>query len=286
MRKRRKKGEHGKAEYFEAVIGVFRKGFGYAIWPETKIRYEIESHNLNTALDGDRVLFKILGRGRGNQASYAKVEKIITRSRETFVGTLVKAGNGYAVTPDDKRMYADIVVDKIPTGAVADKTKVLVQIKKWDIGSFPQGTIKEIIGKKGLNETEMLSIALDKGFSANFDAVVAAEARKIYQQSKEAIASEAKKRRDFRNTTTFTIDPGNAKDFDDALSLKILGGDKFEIGIHIADVSFFVRPNTAIDKEALKRGFSVYLVDRTIAMLPAELSDDLCSLNEKTDKLA
>ncbi|OHB12961.1 MAG: ribonuclease R, partial [Candidatus Zambryskibacteria bacterium RIFCSPLOWO2_12_FULL_39_23] len=166
--------------------------------------------------------------------------------------------------------------------SVQKNIKVLVKVINW---SIMQGKMIKVIGQKGENNAEMESIVLEKGFRIEFPNAVELEAERIHKSYKASFAEEIKKRRDMLGTTTFTIDPFDAKDFDDAISFKDLGDNKYEIGIHIADVSHFVTPGTELDREAEKRGLSVYLVDRTIPMLPEILSNDFCSLNPDEDKL-
>ena len=184
-------------------------------------------------------------------------------------------------------MYVDIVIHQPKDLEAPEGSKVLVRMTRWEKTSrTPEGEILEIIGIAGEHNTEMESIVRERGFDTAFPETVEAEAKAIRAKESPTPASEIATRRDFRKTLTFTIDPIDAKDFDDAISFKKLADGKFEIGVHIADVSHYVRPGTALDREAVKRGFSVYLVDRTIPMLPEILSNDLCSLNAHEDKLA
>lgn len=194
------------------------------------------------------------------------------------------------VLPDDFRMYAPIVIPRPPKEA-GKGLKALVEIKEWKAGNEPQGAILKVIGKKGEHEVEMESIVLERGFESAFPQDVLQEAKQLESRGQKDIANQISKRRDFRDALLFTIDPATAKDFDDALSFRRLPSTKYqvpryEIGIHIADVSHYVREGTALDREARERGTSVYLVDRTISMLPHALSNDLCSLNPGVDRLA
>lgn len=188
--------------------------------------------------------------------------------------------------PDWKKMYTPFSVtgQDLPLGH-----KVLMRFTDWPKGSpYPMGEVVEIIGPAGVHETEMRALALAQGFRSEFPPNVTKEAKELEVNGRGMLAEGAKdpRRKDFRTTTTFTIDPVDAKDFDDALSVKKLDDGNYEIGVHIADVSAFVRPGTAIDAEARARATSVYLVDRTIPMLPHVLSTDLCSLNPNEDRLA
>ncbi|MBI4155714.1 MAG: ribonuclease R [Candidatus Zambryskibacteria bacterium] len=251
---------------------------------------EIQPENVNRAFHGDVVEIELLGQKIKNREQ-GKVLKIVKRARDEFVGTVEmhpstnsrQAMQTYVV-PDDKRLYVDIF---LPFGSSASKwkisenDKVLVKIVDWE---SLRGEVLKVIGKKGENNTEMESIVLEKGFRIEFPAEVEREAEKILENYHISAIADIKNRRDMRNVTTFTIDPFDAKDFDDAVSFVDLGSNTYEIGVHIADVSHFVTPGSALDREAEKRGLSVYLVDRTIPMLPEILSNDLCSLNPDEDK--
>ena len=267
------------------IISTTGKGVGYINdeknpFPED---IEIQTGFLNTALNGDEVEVILHPHTKGTRQS-GEVVKIIKRAKDTFVGVLECSKNLCFLVADDRKMYVDIFVQK---GNNEIKTGVKAQVKiiKWDKSQKnPQGEILKILGEKGEHNVEMESIVLEKGFDIKFPAEVEKDAEKI-ENNKKITQEEIAQRKDFRNTLTFTIDPFDAKDFDDAISFKKLGGNRFEIGVHIADVSHYVIPNTTLDKEALSRGCSIYLVDRTIPMLPEVLSNDVCSLNPNEDKL-
>src|SRR3990172_7664197 len=202
-------------------------------------------------------------------------------------------GVGYVRTKDQKNKDESIEIGHIflNTALHGDTVKVLlhpVKTAKAVHGAGPQktGEVLEVLGQPGENDAEMKGIALEKGFTSNFPPQVEKEALALRSLDEAGgKKEEIKKRRDFRQILTFTIDPEDAKDFDDALSFVELPGGRYEIGIHIADVSHYVRPGTELDREANRRGTSVYLVDRTIPMLPEIISNDLCSLNPEEDKL-
>ncbi len=275
-----------KTQKYAGPISINSKGVGFVAFDEKKEDIQIEQNNLNTALHGDTVTAEILPekfRGR----TLGKVVEIVTRKKDTFVGTLHKQGPQFFLAPDDTRMYTDILIPEDKLKGAKEGEKIQVKMDMWqDAKTNPTGEVILVIGKKGDNSTEIHSIVLEKGFEIDFPAEVVAEAEHIKANAKQDLEAELKVRRDIRDKLTFTIDPFDAKDFDDAISFVDLGGDLVEIGVHIADVSHFVRPNTALDKEALKRATSVYLVDRTIPMLPEVLSNNLCSLNPHEDKLA
>ncbi len=259
----------------------------------------IFEEGLNCALDRDTVEIELIGKDRERRKG--RVIKIIERNKTQFVGTLEKQGASYTFTPDDWKFYKKVDVLVVPTG-VSSGIKALVEVEWNNPELNPRGKIIQIIGEKGLHETEMQSILLDKGIVYDFPPDVEREAEEIeaqFQKESSSFASASTdgsrkphsedsflNRRDFRNITTFTIDPVDAKDFDDALSYQDIDDKTIEVGVHIADVSYFVRPRTALDREAKNRQFSVYLVDRTIPMLPEVLSNGLCSLNPNVDRMA
>jgi ribonuclease R len=264
----------------EGNIKITRGGAGYVDredLPDGKAGADsirIDNEKLSTALNGDKVLISTNGD--------PKVLKILERAKSKFTGTTESDGNKWFVVPDDKKIHLDFFIKGAPKD-LKNNQKVLVEMTGWNNPDRnPEAKILEIIGKKGEHEAEMRSIVLNKGVDIEFPAEVEREAEKINQEITE---KEIAKRRDMRNITTFTIDPLTAKDFDDALSFEILPNGNYEIGVHIADVSHYVREGTALDKEAQKRSFSVYLVDRTIPMLPEILSNGVCSLNPNEDKL-
>ena len=266
----------GKTEkkHISGIVQVTRKGTGYLPWETGKEDIEIFPEKLNGALNGDQVEVEILSlfpRPRG------RVKKIVTRAKTEFVCT-VKSGQ---VLADDQRFNEPIQVG----GAPADGTKVLVELISYD-GKIAKGKILETIGKAGEHRAEMNAIVLEHGFKTSFSPAVEAEAHALEARHSEIIKEELPKRKDYRDRLTMTIDPITAKDFDDALSLRELPDGKYEVGIHIADASFFAKPGTAIGEEAQRRGTSVYLVDATIPMLPHALSAGIASLKPDEDRLA
>lgn len=269
---------------FEGIVRVTGKGIGYFPVPLGNEDFEIQPDNLNAALNRDKVRVELLGKeilGRRQ----ARVIEVVERHKTEFVGTLEKAEEGFFLVPDDRRMYRDIFVPEIKVLNAKEGDKVQVKITEWlEVAKSPKGKVIRVIGRAGEHNAEMLGIVYESGFEVDFSA----EAEKEAQAWKEKYQKEdkLKGRKDFRGTLTLTIDPADAKDFDDALSFKILPNGDYEIGIHIADVSHFVVEKTELDREARKRGTSIYLVDRTIPMLPEVLSNDLCSLNPNEPKYA
>lgn len=268
----------------EGTIRVTGKGVGYFPMPDLDEDFEIQPENLLGALNRDRVKVESLQReilGR----KQAKVIDIVERHKTEFVGMLEKSDEGFFLVPDDKRMYRDIFVPSDSALKAEPGDKVQVRLTLWpDTSKSPKGEVIRIIGKAGEHNAEMLGIVYESGFEVDFPPEVEKEAQAWKEKYKKE--DRLKDRKDFRQTLTFTIDPVDAKDFDDALSFKILPTGDYEIGIHIADVSHFVTERTELDREARKRGTSIYLVDRTIPMLPEVLSNDLCSLNANEPKYA
>ncbi|PIR83513.1 ribonuclease R [Candidatus Kaiserbacteria bacterium CG10_big_fil_rev_8_21_14_0_10_56_12] len=285
---------------YEGPITITRKGFGFFSIGEDQEDLIIPAEYTKHALSGDIVKVAPAGdyrdpMGRMPPRASGKVVEIVQRARETFVGTLVeevpsttpRASGRVLLSPDYKKMHVPIVVTDTKGAALGDK--VLVRLTDWpETAPYPDGVVQEGIGKAGDHETEMRALALGQGFRSDFPPGVVTEAKALETRGRAQIAEETNNpiRKDFRNVPTCTIDPADAKDFDDALSVRTLPDGLLEVGIHIADVSFFVKPGTALDKEAVARATSVYLVDRTIPMLPEVLSNDLCSLNPEQDRLA
>jgi ribonuclease R len=273
-----------KSPNIEGQITVSRRGVGYV--PNEAFEEDIEIPNdyINTALNKDTVEIALLPKVEGERLR-GEVIKIIKRSKTQFVGTIEKKDGLSFLAPDDQRMYTDIILS--PEEKIEDGMKVLVKITDWtDPKKNPEGKVLEVLGKKGEHNVEMKAIVLGHGFDTGFPDDVEKAAKEIENKKTEILKEEESKRKDFRNVTTLTIDPPDAKDFDDAISLKKLDNGNLEIGIHIADVSHYVTPGSPIDIEAQERATSIYLVDRTIPMLPEVISNDVSSLNPNEDKLA
>ena len=270
------------------IISINRRGTGYVVWPEVEVGgkkleqrdLEVATEYLNGALNGDEVEAEVRALFPRPSGS---VTKVLKRAKETFVGTIKRDGRQYFAVAADLRFYKPIEIangDEFEEGE-----KVLVRLTSFNGGANPQGVVLQRIGKAGVHRTEMNAIILEHGFSIDFPPEVKKEAHQIEVDHEHTIAREALTRSDFRKKTTFTIDPPDAKDFDDALSVEDLRDGTYEIGIHIADATFFVREGMALDEEMKRRGTSVYLVDATIPMLPHELSGNVCSLVEGQDRL-
>jgi ribonuclease R len=266
---------------FEGIISTTPKGLGFVEDPTTQEDIRIEVGLLGGALHRDLVEIEMLP-GTIRDQKLGRVTRIIKRARSRFVGTMRREETIWYIDPDDKRVYTAFAVADAKDAIENDK--VLFVMKEWEPkASYPEADIIEILGQKGVNDVEMRSIILAKGIDDRFSDEVHKEAET--QAERTVTESDIKDRTDFRGETTFTIDPADAKDFDDALSVTLREDGGAKIGIHIADVSHYVLPGSALDEEALKRSFSTYLVDRTIPMLPEVLSNGICSLNPEVDRL-
>ena len=275
--------KENESSYKEGQIRISHKGIGKVTIRETGEIIEIEHNFLKTALHGDTVRVLLHPYKKGEDPK-GEVSYIIRRSSKGFSGIIEKENGLYFLIPSDLRMYTDILIPEDKLNAAQIGQKVFVTISEWkDPKKSPIGEVIEVLGTPNEHNVEMMAIALEKGFSEIFPNDVLEEANGLKQIG--ITKEEMSKRKDMRNTLTFTIDPVDAKDFDDAISYKDLNNGFYEIGIHIADVSHYVRPGSKLDEEAYKRGTSVYLVDRTIPMLPEVLSNDLCSLKPDIDRL-
>jgi len=269
-------------KYHYGVIDINLNGNGFVICDDLDKDIFIPKRNLNHALNGDQVKVYIYHR-KSNGKTEGEVIEIIERKKDKFVGVLELSKNFGFVICDDPKMYVDIFVAKKKLHEAQHGDKVIVKIIDWPENSEkPFGEIITILGKPGEHNTEIHSILAEYDLPNQFPARVEEEAEKL---PIEITAEEILKRRDFRRDLTFTIDPITAKDFDDALSFRILKNGNYEIGIHIADVSHYVQENTILDDEAYNRATSVYLVDRVVPMLPEVLSNNVCSLRPNEEKL-
>ena len=271
-----------KDKYYTGILDATTNGNAYFICDELEHDIYIPARNLNRALDKDTVKIYLYNR-RNSKKEEGDVVEIIKRAKTEFVGVLQLNKNFGFLVADDPKMYADLFIPKNKLKGAEDGVKVLAKMTDWPGNSKnPFGEVLEILGMPGDHETEIHSILLEYGLPYKFPDNVEAEAEKI---SFEITEQEIKKRRDMRKDLTFTIDPKDAKDFDDALSFKILENGNYEIGIHIADVSHYVQENTILEDEAYHRATSVYLVDRVVPMLPEVLSNGVCSLRPNEEKL-
>ena len=266
----------------EGTIRISSKEVGYVAVEGMDDDIEIDPRYLNTALDRDRVEIVLFGKVSGKRQG-GEVTKIILRFKTKFAGMISKEEGVFFFIADDNRMYKKIMIPKHHLYGAKEGDKVFVELTKWDEPKKePLGEVRKILGKPNEHNAEMQAIVLERGFETTFPPDVEAAAELIPMQIPP---EEIAKRRDFRSILTFTIDPKDAKDFDDALSWQKLPNGNIEVGVHIADVSYYVTPGSRIDKEAVERATSVYLVDRTIPMLPERLSNGICSLVPNEDRL-
>ena len=269
-------------KYHIGTLDVTSSGNGYFISDDFEKDIFIPSNNLGKGLQNDTVKAYIYKRNRSNKLE-ADIVEIIERDKNAFVGVLQMSKNFGFVVCDNQKMYADIFVSKARINGAEHGDKVQATITDWPENSKnPFGKITQVLGKPGDHNTEIHSILLEYGLPYEFEKEVEEDASKL---SLEITKDEISKRRDMRKDLTFTIDPKDAKDFDDALSFTKLENGNYEIGIHIADVSHYVQPNTILDDEAYSRATSVYLVDRVVPMLPEMLSNGACSLRPNEEKL-
>lgn len=286
---RNHKSPHGpkvKSETFQGVIRTNRNGMGFVRHPEKKDLFaRIQPEQMMNAFNKDVVIVKTTGEVFRDDL-VGKVIEIKERGKKTLVGELdtTVSGDFAYVIPDDAKYHKDIKIYDyldVPHG-----NKVFVEIESYPEGKSPIGKILKDLGAKGSNEAEMIAAVYENGFMPHHSPEIEAEAARIKEQAEADFEQEVPKRRDMRGIPTITIDPADAKDFDDALSIETLPNGNYSIGVHIADVSHYIDRGSPMDTEAFERSFSVYLVDRTIPMLPEILSNDLCSLKPKEDRLA
>lgn len=272
-----------KTDTITGVVDHVNVRFAYiATGQEGSKDIYVRTQDLANALHGDTVAVELLNRRTG-QNPEGKVVEILKRARTRFVGRVEVSKNYAFVVPDFKKIYQDFFIYPENINGAVTNDKVVVEVTRWGEGDKShEAKIVEILGKTGENEAEIHSIMAEFDLPFRFPEHVTAEAESI---PGEITAEEVKKRKDFRGVLTFTIDPEDAKDFDDALSFRKLSNGHYEIGVHIADVTHYVKPGTALEADAFDRATSVYLVDRTVPMLPERLSNGLCSLRPNEDKL-
>lgn len=271
-----------KGGYVCGIVQMIRSGAAFIITDDIEEDVYVSSRNLNHAFSGDKVKVYLYARKRGDRLM-GEVTEILEQKERNFVGTIGMSSGYYFLFPDNRDMPHDILINPGNLKGAKPGQKAVVKITEWPTGAKnPFGEVVDVLGNAGENETEMHAIMAEFELPYKFP--------KDIEKAAEAIPGviteeDIKARRDFRKIPTLTIDPADAKDFDDALSMVQLENGNWEVGVHIADVSHYVRPNTKLDEDAFHRGTSVYLVDRVVPMLPERLSNDLCSLRPNEDKL-
>ncbi len=269
-------------DYYTGIIDISSRGTGYVITNELQEDIMVSKRSVGQALHGDEVEVYVYHRRRGQQPE-GEVTKVIKRNKTEFVGEIEVLEKFAFVKVTDPKITTDFFIPGRQINGAKDGQVVLVEFVEWnDKQDSPNGRVKEILGDPGEHDTEIHAILAQYGLPYEFPERVEEFTQKLDKTISE---TEISKRRDMRDTLTYTIDPADAKDFDDALSFKKLENGRYEIGIHIADVSHYVQPDTPLDEEAYERATSVYLVDRVVPMLPEVLSNGVCSLNPHEDKL-
>lgn len=264
-------------------LEINRNGFGFVnINDEKRGDVFIAARNIGTAFDGDLVEVELFAKQKGKNIE-GQIVNVVERKRKEYVGIIKKSKSFYFISPDDPKMHRDIYINESKLNGAKTEDKVVVGKLVWDSSMLnPEGEVIEVLGKAGTHDTDIISIAREFDLKYKFPLPVLAEAGSI---SNIIPKEEIKKRLDYRDKNVFTIDPEDAKDFDDALSIEKLGNGNLSIGIHIADVSHYVKKDSALDIEANERGNSVYFVGRVIPMLPEKLSNQICSLVPNEDRL-
>ena len=265
----------------EGILQLTSSGTGYVVPGGGADDVFVKESNLGTSFGGDKVRVQLFPT-RNNRKLEGQVVAVVQRARDRYVGTLqVTPQHAFLVT-DTRKVGPDFYIPLKQLAGGKDGDMVVVELTKWDDAEqHPQGKVVEVLGERGDHDTEIHAILHEYGLPYHFPEAVEKETEAIPETLDP---KEIKRRRDLRDTLTFTIDPVDAKDFDDALSIKALGDGRWEIGVHIADVTHYVRPGTALEEEAQNRATSVYLVDRVVPMLPEKLSNKVCSLRPNEDK--
>lgn len=268
--------------YVDGYVDMTQKGSAYVVSDELEDDIYITPKNINHALDGDFVKVLLYAQ-RKNKKPEGEIVEIIERAKTEFVGIIEMSKNFGFLIPDNKKMLVDLYIPKESLNGAKNGDKAIAKITDWpENASSPFGEVTEVLGRPGDHNVEIHSILAEYGLPREFPKIVENEASKVVEEISE---EEIAKRRDFRDVLTFTIDPHDAKDFDDALSLRKLENGNWEIGVHIADVTHYVTPGSELEEEAVKRATSVYLVDRVVPMLPEKLSNKVCSLRPHEEKL-
>ncbi|MBI4544040.1 MAG: ribonuclease R [Gemmatimonadetes bacterium] len=265
-------------------LQTIRSGAGFVIPEDGAADLFVPTSGLGSAVDGDRVVARV-ERWRRGQRQEGRIIKVLERAREKVVGVYHPARNFGFVVPEDVKLVRDIFVPPGQERGAVDGDVVVLQVTNWgDEHLGPAGEVEQVLGRLGEPGVDVLAVIHDHGLPLEFPREVEAEAERIRERGMQP--PDLADRLDLRELLVFTIDPADAKDHDDALSIRPLGEDRWEVGVHIADVAFYVRESSLLDAEALRRGTSTYLVDRVLPMLPEPLSSDLCSLRPDEDRLA
>jgi ribonuclease R len=271
-----------KFNLYTGKIEITQSGMAYVICDDLEQDIKVQPPLTGNAFNGDTVTVELLHQ-KGNKRAEGRVVQIVERAKTRFVGTVQKFKGSAFVVMDNPKVHVDFFVHKKHLKGAHDQDKVIIEMTEWPSGAKnPYAKVVDILGKSGEHNTEMHAIIAEFGFPQEFPSAAIKEAEGFPAKIPD---KEIAKRKDFRKTLTFTIDPEDSKDFDDSLSFKKLDNGNFEVGIHIADVTYYVAVGSTLDEEAFSRGTSVYMVDRVIPMLPERLSNELCSLRPDEDSL-
>jgi len=285
MSKKHKPGREKKEEIdsTKGVLEITRSGIGYVVVEDEEGDVLVRPNDFNSALNGDTVRVSVIRENLKNGRKEGRIVEVLSRKQSEFIGHLQLSANFAFFIPDTDKPMPDIYIPLDKINNAKDKNRVLARITKWDaLNKKPEGEIVQVILAEHESDIAMKEILVENGFPLVFNDDVMEEALRLPDV---IAASEIKKRRDMRDTLTFTIDPVNARDFDDAISIKTIKSDLYEIGVHIADVSHYVTPGSVLDDDSYNRATSVYLPDRVNPMLPERISNELCSLRPHEDKL-
>ena len=279
---KKKKKKSASSDIYKGRLDVTRSGMGFVIVDKLDKDILVRPNDFNTALHGDTVRVEVMKHASKSGRVQGQVTEVVERKQNEFIGHL-ELGKSFAffIAETDKPM-PDIYVPLDKLLGAGDKERVIVRITEWEKGRKPQGEVVQLLDQSDANDQAMKEILLENGFSIVFPDEVIEESERLPMGTDE---KEISLRKDLRSLLTFTIDPADAKDFDDAISFRKLKDNVYEIGVHIADVSHYVLPDTALDKEGYARATSVYLPDRVNPMLPERISNELCSLRPNEDKL-
>src|SRR6187401_1612522 len=281
--KQKQKHKHSHDQALTGVLDISRSGTGFVVVPNMPVDILIRPDDMGTALHGDTVKVKVKDAKEKHKRQRGVITQIVSRKQTEFVGTLqMNKGFAFFVADGNKKM-PDIFIHSSKFNAAKDRDRVVVRLLEWeDQDKRPEGEVLQILDKENENDIAMKEILLQYGFPLGFPDEALEEAARIPDI---IIDKEIKNRKDFRNILTFTIDPVDAKDFDDAISFRVLKNGNYEIGVHIADVSHYLEAGTSLDDAAYEKATSVYLPDRVNPMLPEEISNVLCSLRPHEEKL-
>src|SRR5882757_5021649 len=279
--KKKKNKPDSSEDLYKGKLDITRSGMGYVIVDKLDTDILVRPNGFNTALHGDTVRVRIVGDGQKGGRQQGEVVEVLDRKQTQFMGRIEVSGNFAFFVAETEKPMPDIYVPLDKLNGAKDKDKVAVKLTSWEKNRKPAGEVLQIMDAENTNDMAMKEIIMENGFPTSFPDEVIEESERLPDTLSE---KEIKKRKDIRDTLTFTIDPVDAKDFDDALSFRVLKNGNYEIGVHIADVSYYVEPDTELDKEAYSRATSVYLPDRVNPMLPERLSNELCSLRPHEDK--